>query len=109
MKVRWQVLVVVHGDDDPVALHLEGNAFFEEKPRLKARITAKNIDLQEAFRQCDNFGQEVVLEKNLRGRLDSRVAVNAFWDENGDFDMKKLRVLADLNGRNGELDRKSVV
>ena len=61
------------------------------------------MNLQEAFRQCDNFGQEVIFDKNLRGRLDSRVAVNAFWDENGDFDMKKLRVLADLNGRNGEL------
>ncbi len=85
------------------SLHLEGNAFFEEKPRLKARITTKNIDLKEAFRQCDNFGQEVILDKNLRGRLDARVAVNAFWDENGDFDMKKLHALADLNGRDGEL------
>ncbi len=85
------------------SLHLEGNAFFEEKPRLKARITCKNLDLQEALRQCDNFGQETILDKNLRGRLDGRVAVNAFWTADGDFDMKKLRVLADLNGRDGEL------
>jgi hypothetical protein len=82
---------------------LDGNAFFEEKPRLKARFTTKNLDLREVFRQFDNFGQATILDKNLRGRLDARVAVDGFWDEKGVFDEKKMRVLAEMTGRNGEL------
>lgn len=97
--------LIVLGDLDAMdgSLHMEGNAFFEEKPRLKARFVAKNLDLKTTFEQFENFGQEVVQEKHLRGRLDARVAVNGFWNEKGVFDDKKLRVLAELSGRDGEL------
>jgi len=53
--------------------------------------------------QCENFGQDVITDKNLRGRLSGKVALWTYWTDTGDFDYDKLRVLADVHGTNGEV------
>jgi hypothetical protein len=79
------------------------NARFDREPSLKMRITAHDLDLQTMLAQCESFGQEVITDANMRGRLNGRVVLWAYWDEAGTFDMKRLRALADVQATNGEL------
>lgn len=97
--------LAINGDLDAMrgGIHLEGDAFFEQSPRLKLRITARELDLSTCLEQCENFGQDVITAENLRGRLSGRVAVFAFWSEQGDFEMDKLKMYAEVNATNGEL------
>ena len=84
-------------------LALDGNARFDLKPSLKMRITAQNLDLQTMLAQCENFGQEVITDANMRGRLNGRVVIWSYWDDTGVFDSKRLYALADVQASNGEL------
>lgn len=84
---------------------MDGNARFDIAPSLKMRLTARNIDLQTMLAQCENFGQEVITADNLRGVLNGRIVLWAFWDDAGNFDLPRLRALADVRASNGELHR----
>jgi len=85
------------------SIHLEGNAHFELQPWMAWRFTARDLDLRLVMEQAENFGQEVVTDKNLRGRLSGRIAMWTYWDEKNELDMKRLKVFADVQGRDGEL------
>lgn len=84
-------------------MQLDGMAYFALSPTLKLRISARHLDLQTCMEQCENFGQGVVTDRNLRGRLSGRVVVWAFWDETNRFLLDKLRAYADVSVANGEL------
>ena len=84
-------------------LQLDGNAYFEQKPWLKMYITADHLDLQTMMAQCENFGQEVITDQNLRGRLTGRMVLWAYWNDKGEFDMNRLHAFADLQGKDGEM------
>lgn len=85
------------------AVQLDGMAYFAISPTLKMRITARDIDLQTCMAQCENFGQDVVTDDNMRGRLSGRLVLWAFWNERNEFLMDKLRAYADVSVANGEL------
>jgi hypothetical protein len=53
--------------------------------------------------QCNNFDQDVITDKNLRGTLSGRLVAYAFWDEQRRFLMDELRVLTDVRVTEGEL------
>ncbi len=82
---------------------LEGNMAFTNEPELKARLTCNRVDINEFFRQAENFGQDVLVADNLDGALDARILILAYWDEAGNFDEDKLRVLAGIGLHEGEL------
>jgi hypothetical protein len=84
-------------------IDLEGKALFEEKPSLKALMTCQGVDVYTLFKQAENFGQDVLLAENLKGQLDARVAIFTYWDEEGNFQMDKLRVLAGVGITDGVL------
>lgn len=84
-------------------LDLDGTAYFEEAPRLTAEVICQNINAKEFFRQNENFGQEVLTHDHLSGNLDAQIAIFAYWDTTGNFQYDKLRVLADMRIREGEL------
>ncbi|MCB0584814.1 MAG: hypothetical protein KDD06_05740, partial [Phaeodactylibacter sp.] len=75
-------------------LLLDGKTYFQDEPYLEAKLTCKAIDVTEFFRQSENFGQDVLQSQNLKGKLDALIAIYAYWDKEGNFDMDKLRVLA---------------
>jgi len=85
------------------SFNVEGELFFEEEPRLKARLVCQKVDVTEFFRQAENFGQEVLTDKQLKGALDAKIAIFAYWDKEGHFLMDRLRVLAGVGIENGEL------
>ena len=82
---------------------LDGNFYIEEEPRLVARLTCNGINIKEFFRQGENFGQDVLSHKHLAGALDSRIAIYAHWDNQGNFLADKLRVLAGIGIQDGSL------
>lgn len=97
-------------------LHIEGNTQamggefildadmeFKDEPRLTAKLTCNAVDIYEFFRQSENFGQDVLVADNLSGSMDARIFIEAFFDAQGNFLEDKLRVLAGLGLKDGEL------
>lgn len=82
---------------------LDGNFYIEEEPRLVARLTCTDINIKEFFQQGENFGQDVLTHKHLAGALDSKIAIYAYWDKQGNFLADKLRVLAGIGIQDGSL------
>ncbi|MEM1326745.1 MAG: AsmA family protein [Bacteroidota bacterium] len=83
---------------------LSGTMYFEQQPRLKAKLIAKNIDAYEFFHQSENFGQDILTDQNIRGTMNTNMVVYAFWDEQMNFDYERLRVLAGIGIEEGELN-----
>jgi hypothetical protein len=82
---------------------LDGRLFFDDEPRLKAKLSCEAIDVSEFFEQTENFGQDLLTAENIKGLLDAKIAINAYWDEKGNFLDKELEVLAGIGIKEGEL------
>lgn len=82
---------------------LDGELAFLASPRLTARVKASGIDAETFFRQSENFGQEVLTDNNIRGRLDSRLYLRTYFTPTYEVDYDKLLVLAELDIADGEL------
>ena len=82
---------------------IEGRVDLVEKPVLKARLTLEQIDVHQFFYDANNFGQEVIQAKHLRGEMDANIAISAYWNQKGEFLDKKLKVLSKLTIKDGEL------
>ncbi len=84
-------------------IDMDGKFFIEKEPYLNAKIKCNEIDAHEFFRQSENFGQEFLKAENVSGLLNSRMIINAFWDEKGEFSYDDLTVFAGLGITDGEL------
>ncbi|MCR9100882.1 MAG: AsmA family protein [bacterium] len=82
---------------------LDGAVNFEAAPVLEARLVCQNLEVGTLFEQADNFGQEVLTHRHLKGQLDTKVAIYAYWDEKGAFLTDRLRVLAGIGISDGTL------
>ncbi len=85
-------------------LKVDGEVYFQELQRVEGRITGTAIDVEQFFAQGENFGQEVITADNLRGKMDAKLWIQAYFDEKGAFDYEKLKVLAGLDIAEGELN-----
>ena len=83
---------------------LDGTVFLEEKINADARLACEGIDIKEFFRQANNFGQDVLRTEHIKGTLLANLKIDAFWDENGTFNMDDLHVLGDVAIADGALD-----
>lgn len=97
--------LAIEGNTDAMkgSFQLDGRLYFEDEPRLKAKLDCAKIDVTEFFKQTENFGQELLTSKNLKGNLDAKISISAFWDEKGNFLDDKLQVLAGIGIQEGEL------
>jgi hypothetical protein len=82
---------------------MDGNVHFSSRPTMKLKLICNDVDIHEFFRQTENFGQDVLVEENLTGTLEAKIAIYAFWDEEGNFLMDELKMLSDLRIEDGEL------
>ncbi len=83
---------------------LDGEMYFEDEPRLEAKLDCKNIDINKFFSQTENFGQDILTAKNVEGQLNAKIAIDAYWDESGYLLDDKLRVLAGIGLQEGSLE-----
>lgn len=82
-------------------IKVDGKMNFKGAPNLKTKVICRNIDAREFFRQSNNFGQSVLTEDHLEGKLNTRMVIESFWDENGNFLTDKLHVLAEVKIKDG--------
>ncbi len=82
---------------------IDGTGYFERNPRLRANIVCNDINAKEFFRQCENFGQEVLQSKHIEGNLNAKMVVSAKWEPDGTFMEDELRVIAGIGIANGTL------
>lgn len=66
-------------------------------------MACKNLEVSTLFGQADNFGQEVLTNRHLKGQLNTKVTIYAYWDEKGAFFMDRLLVLAGIGISDGTL------
>ena len=83
---------------------LDGNGTFKGHPHIETNITMHKIDVKELFRQAENFGQEVLEDKHVKGDLDAYLNILTYWDEDGTFLYDKLEVYGKAELREGELE-----
>lgn len=84
--------------------NLIGTMYFQDKPYLKARLRCESIDGNRFFYECENFGQEILTDQHIKGDLDAKIAIYAYWDEQMNFDYDQLRVLAEMDITDGALN-----
>jgi len=84
-------------------LDLDGVMVFANKPYLKAKLICNKVNIKEFFRQSNNFGQEVLMDKNLDGKINSKMVIQAYFDQDNNFQYDKLRVLAGVGIEDGYL------
>jgi len=82
---------------------LLGTMYFEDEPRLKTKLKLRDVDGEKFFAQSENFGQEILTDKNIRGDMNANMVIYAYWDEQMNFSYEKLRVLAGIGIEKGEL------
>ncbi|WP_020537236.1 AsmA-like C-terminal region-containing protein [Lewinella cohaerens] len=82
---------------------LDGEMRFTETPVLTAKLSGNRINIYEFFRQSENFGQDFLVADNLEGQLDTRIFVEAHFDNAGNFQEDQLRVLAGVGLKDGVL------
>jgi hypothetical protein len=100
---RSQLFIAGNMDVMQGNLKMDGVAHFDLRPWMSMRLLARDLDLQTMMAQAENFGQDVITDQNLHGRLSGRVALFTYWTETGDFDYDRLKMYADVQGKNGEL------
>jgi len=70
---------------------------------IQCDATLNNVDIRQLFYECENFGQTVLEDKNLRGSLDASVQFSALANAGLQIDAAKVISKADLIIRRGEL------
>lgn len=77
---------------------IQGNYFIESK------IDLKNININDAFKQCNNFGQTNITDKNIKGIYNGSVDLTSVWDEKLNCKKDKIYALLKVKITNGELN-----
>jgi len=84
-------------------LEIDGEVYFQDLLRVEGRVKAISIDAEEFFRQSENFGQEVLTDNNIEGKMDASLWIQAYFTLENEMDYEKLHVLAGVDISNGEL------
>ncbi len=74
----------------------------EQDIAAKANINAENVAIDSMFYANENFGQQTLTHRNLRGRLSSKGQLKMHW-QNGTFNMDQLQANASVRIEDGEL------
>jgi hypothetical protein len=99
MMILKDVIVSTMGG----SIKLTSNVFLEEETFIDGFVECQGLDGYTLFNQMDNFGQEVLMDKNISGDLDAKVKIKAYLDKDGNVLYDKLYLLADVTINNGEL------
>ncbi|MEO1711721.1 MAG: AsmA-like C-terminal region-containing protein [Bacteroidota bacterium] len=84
-------------------MELEGDLFFEDRPKLQLTLDCQNINATEFFRQTENFGQDYLTNEHVSGTLNAKAAIFADFDQYGNFLYDKLLVFAGIGIEDGRL------
>ena len=63
-----------------------------------------NINIQQLFADLGNFGQTILVDKNVKGNLNSSTQFSSVWTKSLNCDFDKVVAVSDLTINNGELN-----
>jgi len=66
-------------------------------------LTCTNLNISKIFYECENFGQQTLTDRHLKGIVDASVYFNSTWNNYNQLDEDKLNALIGFTIRNGEL------
>ena len=78
------------------------NTSYPESMMIKGTSTIAHLDITKLFSECNNFGLEIITDKNLKGNVDARVSMSAKMKREK-IDPASIHALADVTINNGEL------
>ncbi|MFK7950756.1 MAG: AsmA-like C-terminal region-containing protein [Saprospiraceae bacterium] len=84
-------------------IKMTSNIYLDEETFLDGFIECTKLDGYTLFSQLDNFGQDVLTDKNIRGEFDAKIRLKNYWDKAGNVLYDKLYALADITISNGEI------
>ena len=87
------------------AVSMSGSVDGTQDSKMLLSCTAKlsKVDISSVFRECENFGQDVMKEENIRGKLDADVLLTAIVSSGLEIDLNKLYSRSDIVITQGEL------
>lgn len=77
----------------------------EDKLLITCDASLRKININKLFYQFENFGQEYIQDKNLKGVGTAEVQFASVWSPQLDVDLDKIYVRSDLTIEKGELIR----
>lgn len=84
-------------------IKMTSNVYLDDETFMDGFVECKGLDGHALFNQLDNFGQDVLVAKNIKGDFDAKVRLKTYWDKDGNVLYDKLYTLADVTITNGEL------
>ena len=84
-------------------LNLEGELAWGQKTVWDGALTCEEVEVEEAFKQCHNFGQTFLTDQQIKGALSTQLLFNAEWDAQGSFISDNLHVYATIQLDDGEI------
>ncbi len=84
-------------------LNLEGELNWGQKTVWEGALTCEEVEVEEAFRQCHNFGQTFITGQQIKGSLSTQLLFSAEWDGQGKFIPEALHVYSAIQIEDGEL------
>ncbi len=84
---------------------INGTAYFNTGKKKKMEITAlfKEVDIRKMFQEFDNFNQDFITDKNLRGKLTANINFSCNLTDDYNIDKKSILSNAKIHISNGEL------
>jgi len=85
-------------------INAKGNGELKEDLVLNCYLSGKKVNLEQLLFQFDEFDQEFVTSKHLKGNLESKLYMDLYWDKNGNFMPEKFEAKAALIVTDGSLN-----
>jgi len=87
------------------AVRLKGT--IDERPADSLRIEydalVNNLNINSLFIEMGNFGQQVIVDRNLKGRVSAEIQFRSMWSDDLEINDKSIYVKSDIVIENGEL------
>lgn len=86
-------------------VHANGLVQFtpENSLKLQLDVTALGLSIPQIFSECENFGQNTLTHRNIKGTVSTAISLDATWLNYKTLDTKNLSAIIDFNIKNGEL------
>lgn len=84
---------------------LSGSMYPDENEgyKLTADAVCSNIDVNDFFEKFDNFGQNILESRHIKGKTDAEISLTANLNKKLEVDLNSLHVTTDFTILNGEL------
>ncbi len=77
----------------------------DDSLRMDYDAVVENLDITRLFNEMGNFGQEVITDKNLKGRVSAEVLFRSKWSKELEINSKSIVARSDFTIKDGELIR----